>query len=71
MALVFVLLCDFGESEPTLLKSHANTNKLNDRGSGAPVLCEVQLLFLSMETGGFEESIHVSNEFSFSSERGL
>lgn len=39
--------------------SHYNTNELADRGSDrteTPVICEVRLLFLPQESGGFEEN---------------
>ena len=35
-----------------------DTNKLSNRGSGRPaadVFCQVKLLFLSKESGGFED----------------
>ena len=66
----FVLLCDFGVLKSSYSpKSHSNTNKLTDRGSSRPaipVFCEVKLLFLSMESGGFEESLDQFH-FQFSS----
>ena len=39
-------------------KSHNNTNKLTEPGGdrpATPVICEVKILFLSMESGGVEE----------------
>ena len=56
-----MLLCDFGESELTLNKRvNNNTNKVIDLGSSRPaaaVFSEVKLLFLSMESGDFKETI--------------
>ena len=47
-------------------KSHNNTNKLTDWGSRpeTSVFCEVKILFLSLESGGFKES---TDSFTFSS----
>ena len=55
-----MLLYDFGES--------------TDRGGSGPVtpvFCEVKLLFLLKESGGFAESIDGHNGFSSALERAV
>lgn len=54
--LAMLLLCDLGDSEQAL-KSHNNTNKLTDQGSGRPAVSISARLHLSKESGGFEVSI--------------
>ena len=52
---LFVLMCDFG----VLKGLGTKCDILTDQGSGraaTPVFCEVKLLFLSKESGGFEKS---------------